>query len=211
MQDVNTQAIKAHYAKLSRYYGYQIDEYMIRAYAADLEDFDQRDVERALNHMRMDPARRRLPLPGEVRHFLRPKLSRDAEAQEIVSRIFANLGPVGRNNTEKAQAVLGPVAWEVVKRMGGWALLCNSDERDRNIQYAQAREQAKACLEASEIEHRALDHGRPLPEIEPSSKRADPLPIGDVLRSLGKGPDGKSHLGRPPIPALQHKRSHPLS
>lgn len=208
MRDANTQEIKIHLTKLARYYGYAIDPYQITAYASDLSDLDQRAVERALNHMREDHTRKRLPLPAEVRHFLSPKLSREAQAQDIVARIYANIQPIGQNRPKRAEEVLGPTAWEVVRRMGGWGFLCTSDERDRNTQYAQAREQAKALLERGEAERQA-GQGRSLPEL--TTQRTAPTRVGDTVGQVMGSLTANAQMRKPPLPVPINKSRSALS
>lgn len=207
MASLNLQKIKSLIIRAALYYGQQLDDWVLQAYASDLEDIEAKDVERAFNQLRLEPKRWRVPLPAEIKHHLSPTLDIDTQAQKIVSLIFANLQPIGRKNVDKARGVVGELGWEVVRRMGGWAFLCNSDVRDRNTQYAQAREQARACLTERVVAARAHDPGKALPEIK-QHRRGVPLSTGDILRTMG-GPHGQGNVGGSSILAPEHQGHSP--
>lgn len=185
MTQANLMAIKSLLIRTARYYGQQLDDFAVRAYAADLARLDARDVERALNHLRMDPKRRWVPLPAEVLAFLSPPVSRDAQAMEIAGRIQKTIGAVGQYRAEMAKDRLGPMAWAVVERLGGWQSVCTVTANQRGTFYAQARDTAKACLELSHAQNPCLEAGVALPELEAPKRQSAPTPIGQLIRQGG--------------------------
>lgn len=186
MTQANLMAIKSLLIRTARYYGQQLDDFAVQAYAADLASLEAKDVERALNHLRMEPKRRWVPLPAEIAAFLRPPVSRDAQAMEIAGRIQKAIGAVGQYRSTMAKERLGPMAWAVVDRLGGWQFVCTLTAKERGTFYAQARDTAKACLELSHAQNPCLEAGVPLPELEaPKRPQSAPMAIGQLIRQGG--------------------------
>ena len=86
----------------------------------------------------------RFPAPSVILDQIRPQQTRDDEAKDAASRIFAAIRKFGWSNRGSARAFIGELGWEVVERQGGWGHVCETmRDRDIPIYQAQFRELAK--------------------------------------------------------------------
>lgn len=139
--------LKALIVTTSLYYGRQLDDVVILMQTKDLEDLPFRQIVDAFNKYRRDAANKFAPLPAAIRAMVNPSLSRDQEALEASKKIVEAMGKFGYLNPDKARNFMGPIAWEVVQREGGWPQLCQRTKNDDlPILGAQFRELAKVVI-----------------------------------------------------------------
>lgn len=129
---------------LADLYGRQLSAPAVGLMSDALMDLDGKSVIEALNKYMRDPASRSFPMPGAIRAMIVPEVTGDQVALEAANRIVEAMGKYGWTNPEKAREFMGEIAWEVVKRDGGWAALCErTNNDDLPILKAQWRELAK--------------------------------------------------------------------
>lgn len=147
MQQATLKDVKLGYVALARYFGHVLPDDVLQMYADDLADLDPAAVLGAMAAARREPGRRFCPLPSDIRKHLTPSVDPGAEANDIAGRITGSISRFGYTNADRAQAHIGPVGWQVVERMGGWAHLCRTlNAAQTGTFYAQARDLAKATL-----------------------------------------------------------------
>lgn len=110
------------------YYGRQIDESILEMYASDLSDLDEASCVDAYQVWRRDPKNKTFPLPAQIREIVCPEqfISPEALAREIAARIVGAVTSCGWNNGRSAEAFIGPVGWDAVRRAGGWSYICEN-------------------------------------------------------------------------------------
>lgn len=75
--------------------------------------------------------------------------SDESKARDAVSRIIQAISVHGYNWPERAQAAVGTLGWELVRRAGGWEAICQeyTYAKEHAVLAAQWRELAKSLLE----------------------------------------------------------------
>jgi len=91
--------------------------------------------------------------------------SDDAQARDAVSRIVESICRLGYNWPIQAQQAVGELAWEIVRRSGGWETVCEdyTYAREKTVMLAQWRELAKSLLERARTGQ--LDSAPSLPTV----------------------------------------------
>lgn len=103
----------------------------------------------AISKYMREPKNTQFPAPARLNEYLRPKTSRDSQAQEIASRVRESVTRFGYTGWEETKEYVGEIGVKVIQRFGGWNLICQ--ELGVSIQpdtfYAQCRELVKSQLE----------------------------------------------------------------
>lgn len=127
------------------FYDVQMSEVKLKILAEELVDLPIEQVIRAYDFFRREPNRRQMPMPADVRARVAPShITNDQFALEASNKIVEAMSKFGWTNPERAEQFMGPIGWEVVKREGGWAQICErTKNEDLPILKAQWRELAK--------------------------------------------------------------------
>jgi hypothetical protein len=127
------------------FYDAPMSESKLKLFASELAAIPLQELEKAFSIFRNEPGRRLLPMPADIKKILSAgEMSGDYIAIEAASKIVEAMSKFGWTNPEKAKEFMGAIAWEVVKREGGWAALCErTNNDDLPILRAQLRELAK--------------------------------------------------------------------
>lgn len=134
----------------SAYYGHKIEDTVLALYIEDLEDLPLARIAQAIREVRRDPKTTRFPLPAVIRARLTPPETDEDQAREAASRILAAVARYGWSNPERAEAYIGELGWEVVKRQGGWRSVCEGvTEDNKTIHQAQWRDLAASLSRRS--------------------------------------------------------------
>jgi hypothetical protein len=129
---------------LAELYGKQFSRESFVMMADSLMDLDGTAVLKALQAYTQEPSSRTFPMPGQIRALVNPTVSTEQQAIEAGNKIVEAMTKFGWTNPEKAKEFMGPIAWGVVQREGGWAQLCErTNNDDLPILKAQWRELAK--------------------------------------------------------------------
>lgn len=171
----------------AEYYGRQLSETVLEMYAEDLADLDPGKCVDAYQRYRRNPANRTFPLPAQIRELVNPNeyISVEARAREIAARIVGAVPRFGWPNPKEAELFIGPEGWDVVRRQGGWAFICeNLGVKINPTSFqAQVRDQVEGTLR----------YGRDAVESAirlPGGERCGGLePIGNVMGLLGPKDD----------------------
>lgn len=102
-----------------------------------------------LEHLKLwvnNPRNRNYPLPGEIRALVLNQIDPKDVAREVATSIVHAISKFGYNNSSSAEHSLGPKAWRIVERFGGWNYLCENlgDQIDVTTFIAQARDLAES-------------------------------------------------------------------
>jgi hypothetical protein len=175
-----------------RYYGHILHPDQESLYAEDMMAYAVEDVAAAIRTWRMTPPpenqKPRPPMPVDIVPLLNGGDTINARAGEMASNIHTALDKFGHPHMEDAQAHLGPVAWGVVKTLGGWSYLCReSQAKNGHLFHAQVRELAKSAL-MRERTDRVLGQGADvMPQVLPAPRHSKPaalLPQGPLTASM---------------------------
>lgn len=129
---------------MADFYSRKISADAISLISDALSDLDGQQVITALKKYMTGADSKFFPLPGQIRAMISPEASGDQLALEAANKIIEAMGKFGWTNPEKAREFMGPLAWEVVVRDGGWVSLCERTKNDDlPILRAQWRELAK--------------------------------------------------------------------
>jgi len=133
------QQLKAYIALTAAYYGQELADAVVAMYAEDLSDLPLEAVKAAITQIRRDPKVTRFPLPAVIRARLEPPETAEDAALRAEAEIWEAVARIGQYRGDEAEARLGGLAWEGVKRMGGWANVCRSANEDAGMYRAQMR------------------------------------------------------------------------
>lgn len=167
--------------------GQTLQDAVLKMYAGDLADLDERKCIEAYHKWRRNPQNKTFPLPAQIRELVAPEqfVSVEAQAREIAKRICGAITKFGWNNGKSAQVYIGPEGWSAVQRCGGWSYLCENHGRFLNPTTFEA--QVRDLLEGQ------LKYGMPVMEEKiqalSEAKSRGLEPIGDVLKQLTQGKD----------------------
>ncbi len=137
---------------VARYYGRPLEPDVVTMMASDLEDLPFDEVKAAYEQYRKKDKLMRFPMPATIREIISPEIDPDSVAREIASRITEAITSFGWCNGNSAKNYIGDIGWEIVRRNGGWASICQNHgvTIDPNSFSAQARELAKVYVRSSE-------------------------------------------------------------
>lgn len=130
MTSEEIKALKLLISKVYEYYGRDISDSALEMQADDLSDLSWAGVCAAMKAYRRDPLNKFPPLPAQVRAMLTEAKDPKSQAQLTVSKIIHAISHIGPYATEKARSYVGPIGWEIIKREGGWAFICETLTND---------------------------------------------------------------------------------
>jgi hypothetical protein len=125
------------------YYQKSIAPQVLEMYVEDLIDLQIDEVINAYRSYRRNPKNKFFPLPGQIREIVAPEKSPEAEGREIVENIKRAVAEFGYMRTSEALTFIGPVGAQIVRSMGGWSRVCESDFLYNSSLLAQARNRAE--------------------------------------------------------------------
>lgn len=145
MNEIDFGRLKKLLIATTAYYGIEINNDVLRMYAEDLSDFDLNSVATALVEIRNSTNIHRgnlLPIPPKVKEKILGNVSEIDDARDLAARIISAIQRVSYTEPERAREFVGEMGWEVIRLMGGWSRLCESEKSDNHILYAQIRDLA---------------------------------------------------------------------
>jgi len=118
-----------------------------------LNKYDFEKVKLAYENYLSGPKGNFFPMPNQIIEILNPSLSNDAKANQIARMIPEAISKFGWNNPSEAKEYIGEIGWHIVQSKGGWLDVCNFHGSDWDVGtfHAQARDSAKAIIEASSL------------------------------------------------------------
>ncbi len=168
------QSLKGYIALTAAYYGQQLDDAVIAMYAEDLSDLPFETVKAAITEIRRNPSITRFPLPAVIRAKIAPPETDVDQARLAEAAIWEAVSRFGWPNGAEAEAYVGQLAWEGVKRFGGWPNVCLA----ANDQGATYRAQMRNLIETV---YRASAAGRL--EQKPSLPKPEAQPVQEIART----------------------------
>lgn len=130
------------------FYDAQMNEIKLRMYAEQLSAISITDVDRAMRYYRSQPGRRQMPMPADLIARIKQPDDDDSASRDVAARIVGSVRKHGYTQSEDAREYIGPVGWEVVRRLGGWTAVCQSmHDRDIPTLTAQYRDLAKSVIQ----------------------------------------------------------------
>lgn len=146
LRQVLARTIKA----TATYYGRTLEPEVLSMMCDDLSDLDYGKCIDAYAAYRRNPKNRTFPLPAQIRELVAPEqfVSVETQAREISARIVGAIPKFGWCNARDAQAFIGPIGWDLVKRSGGWRFLCENVGHNMSATtlLAQLRDQLEGTL-----------------------------------------------------------------
>lgn len=124
MNPVEQRELKRVLVTMSMYFGKPLDDGVLLMYVADLADLPFNEVMRALVAYRRNPKNRQMLLPADIRAAVKPQMNEEDACNAAVSKLIESISKYGYTNPDRARAYMGELAWEVVKREGGWERVC---------------------------------------------------------------------------------------
>ena len=159
---MSTQQIKLILNGLAEYYGVTLTPGQLAMYSEDLADIPVEALVRAISLVRQSETF--FPKPAVIRSKV---FGSDQDAAlEASNKIVEAMGRFGWTNSEQAREFMGEVAWDVVKREGGWTALCERTKNDDlPILKSQWRNLARVVVIRKTQEHLAITDST-APKIE---------------------------------------------
>lgn len=136
--------------------GRELSDLAIRTMAGDLAHLDGTACLQALQRLRR---KGRFPTVEDIENLVDPSVSSLDDAREAASLIVEAVSRHGYTNPGAARAAMGELAWQVVRRFGGWAHICETlNSRNQPTLLAQFRDIAETLGRRNEL---GLTHTRP--------------------------------------------------
>ena len=117
-------------------------------YVQYLERYDKEVILRAID--KVLTSCKFYPSIAEIINFIEGDVTDKDKANEMAGNIIRCIREHGYTNPEEAQKEMGPIAWESVKRFGGWDMICNSPLCQLSTIRAQLRDMCLAMLKTNE-------------------------------------------------------------
>lgn len=111
---------------LAEYYGKDITPNQIKMYSEDLLDLTPEELTVAVKCYRTNPENKFFPLPAQLIEEIKPHMDERDDARDVSNLVIAAVSRYGYTNPKEAEKSLGSLAWEVIRRMGGWQSLCEN-------------------------------------------------------------------------------------
>lgn len=121
------------------YYQRQITTEVVSMMVSDLEDLPFEKVVKAYETLRRDPKTQGFPLPAKIRGVVAPTPTVETEARDVIEKIKIAIGKFGYMRGEEARAYVGEIGWQIVRGLGGWMAVCQSNFIHNSALIAQAR------------------------------------------------------------------------
>jgi len=132
--------------------GYEVTTERIEGYVEYLKEYNHDEVMAAFKNL--FESSHRFPDLSDIIKIIKPPLTETDKANEVMGAIMEALQSFGPMQPKEARAKLGPIAWFVVERVGGWNSLCMATYDQLNSMRAQVRDMAKA---AEKLQHVSPD------------------------------------------------------
>lgn len=114
-----------------------------------------------MNHMEFEPViaamarlrkRGKFPTVEEIEDIVKPKLDPADNAREVASLLIQAVSKFGWCNADGARKHMGELAWEIVRRLGGWVHLCETlNSANQGFLTAQIRDLATSMMKRAEL------------------------------------------------------------
>lgn len=170
---------------LAEYYGKSISQNLLEMYVEDLLELSESELQRAAKMFRRDAKNVFFPTPAALVALARPLQTPEDAAREASARILECLSVDGHTNPERACNRMGELAWEVVKRMGGWSRVC------QETTYQNTGTFAAQCRELAATLHRKALNGIPLSEVPAlparNEYRENSVALSEVVQKITSG------------------------
>jgi hypothetical protein len=124
---------------LAAYYDRKLSDDQVGMYAEDLADLTLEELGEAVRRYRRNPKNVGFPLPARLRQEIAPQDTPEDSARLAESEIWETVGRVGYARGEDAERRLGGLAWEGVRRFGGWVRVCEAANENPTAFRAQMR------------------------------------------------------------------------
>jgi hypothetical protein len=134
---------------LSEYYDKPLTQLQFDMYVEDLQELSVEDLIKAIKLYRQDPANDRFPIPSKLIGLLKP--SDEDQAREVLGRIRSAISNIGPYRTGEAKEFVGEIAWEVIKRQGGWEEVCKASYDQLPAFQANWRDTAKTVMKRDRL------------------------------------------------------------
>ena len=153
MNQENRSKLSIIIAATARYYSRQIDKEIVSMMLDDLSDLEYESVARAYSEYRKNPKNRTFPMPAQIREVVSPEVTPEAKAREIIDRIKKAIDRIGYARESEAEKSIGPIGWQLIKGMGGWTRVCESDFIFNHGLIAQVRNRAEDLFKYGDNEN----------------------------------------------------------
>lgn len=177
----NEQILKREIVLTAMYYQQPMPNEIVQMYFDDLADLPIESVMAVYRAYRRDPANTRPPLPAVIRAKVNPQDSPIDAARLAEAEIWEGISRFGYARPDDAEKHLGSLAWEGVKRSGGWASVCMASN-DNSTTF---RAQMRGLLESL---HRRAADGRLAQSVALPQPRGV-KPVHEIIARLA-GPSG---------------------
>ena len=214
MNTQETQMLKSALVAMAFFYGHNLQPDVLKMYVEDLSDLPLEAVLGSLKIMRRDPKITRCPLPAAIRSFINPpKMEARLEAADLSRKMIAAIRDFGCHWSsmtlcagnegywtrsgklvdtfqEAVVGELGELAWEVIRRRGGWNHFHDEFFASEPTQFhAQLREGIEATIAIAK--QGLLDHKPTLPFsnqklISDEDKHAKMLALKSKMALVGR-------------------------
>lgn len=152
--------------------GRQLSDLAIKAIAEDLGRLPFEETLSALSKLRR---KGKFPTVAEIEAIAAPTLDPIDDAREVSSLIVYAVSRHGWCNPEKAREHIGDVGWEIVKRLGGWASLCETmNTRNQSYLTTQITQMAESLIKRHAL---GLADKRPAFAIKHDAQPAQVFPL----------------------------------
>lgn len=146
---MNNQDIKKLIIGLAEVFGEQLTATRVQVYAQMLSDFSAKEVESGIKRLLESPTTTRFPLPAQIREAIKPTLSIDIAAQELLQRCVRAATSHGYANPTEAKHFVGEIAWRSLGGQSGWVqFCCAGDWCTGGIEIGTARAQLRESIKA---------------------------------------------------------------
>lgn len=111
-------------AQMAEVFGTPLSKTKVELYVQILGRMKDEDFNKACIRLLETHKFNRFPLPAEFLESSQDKERLEMQAQQIPFLISGAVSKYGIYNPKDAADELGPVAWDVVRKLGGWQHLC---------------------------------------------------------------------------------------
>lgn len=142
------------------FYDAQMNPVKLEMYIRQLSGLHISQVEKAMEHFRLEPGRRLMPMPADLQAQVDKKLDPKDVARITAPRIVQAIKRFGWPNPTQAEEFIGPEGWIVVQQRGGWKKVCETMMEDQEaIFIAQARDTIESNIK---IQRQGYDITQPV-------------------------------------------------
>lgn len=148
MNNFEKEKIAKLYAQIAIMYGRQLTQDVLIMMVNSMHDLNYYALEKIMTEW--CSMENKFPYPADLRQKLNPTINERDMAVDAVNMAIMCVSKYGWTNPEGAKTKMGELAWETVKRFGGWEHLCgNLNAENEGIMRAQLRELAQVVMKKS--------------------------------------------------------------